>query len=121
MRWPAKTSGAFGFGLNFLLLLFFVSRQRKVRKELTATIQAKFYLLYFAFEKYSKIFFSCFSFSLDGKRNKKIKAKPNAPPVSPGQRTEEYDSSKISFFFCTDRLNTFLRVIRKPWRRCVPT
>ena len=88
VRWPAKNSGPFGFGLNFLLLLFFVSRQRKVRKELIATIQAKFYVLYFAFEKnISKIFFSCFSFSLDGKRNKKIKAKPNAPPVSPGQRT----------------------------------
>ena len=97
VRWPAKTSGAFGFGLNFLLLLFFVSRQRKVRKELTATIQAKFYLLYFAFEKYSKIFFSCFSFSLDGKRNKKIKAKPNAPPVLPAHAHEEYEKLQTYF------------------------
>jgi hypothetical protein len=31
VRWPGKTSGAIGFALNFLLLLFFVSRQRKVR------------------------------------------------------------------------------------------
>jgi len=29
----------------------------------------------------------CFSFSLDGKRNKKIKAKANAPLLLPGQRT----------------------------------
>jgi hypothetical protein len=32
VRWPGKTGGAIGFALNFLLLLFFVSRQRKVRK-----------------------------------------------------------------------------------------
>jgi hypothetical protein len=30
VRWPGKTGGAIGFALNFLLLLFFVSRQRKV-------------------------------------------------------------------------------------------
>jgi len=33
---------------------------------------------------------SLFSFSLDGKRNKKIKAKPNAPPVLPTRPQEEY-------------------------------
>jgi len=33
---------------------------------------------------------SFFSFSLDGKRNKKIKAKPNAPPVLPARPHEEY-------------------------------
>jgi hypothetical protein len=31
--WPGKTGGAIVFALNFLLLLFFVSRQRKVRNK----------------------------------------------------------------------------------------
>jgi hypothetical protein len=35
------------------------------------------------------VYTSCFSFSLDGKRNKKIKAKPNAPPVLPANAHEE--------------------------------
>jgi hypothetical protein len=30
VRWPGQTSGAFGLALNFLLVLFFFSRKRKV-------------------------------------------------------------------------------------------
>jgi hypothetical protein len=37
----------------------------------------------------------CFSFSLDGKRNKKIKAKPNAPLVWPGQANAHEHSKKL--------------------------
>jgi hypothetical protein len=67
VRWPAKNSGAFIFGLNFWFFWF------KPKEHKKKTI----YLMHS----------SLFSFSLDGKRNKKIKDKRMAPPVCPGQRT----------------------------------
>jgi hypothetical protein len=33
VRWPGKTSGAIGFALNFLLLLFFVSKPVPICRE----------------------------------------------------------------------------------------
>ena len=45
------------------------------------------------------MFFPFLSFSLDGKRNKKIKEKRMAPPVFPANAHEQYDALNISFVF----------------------
>jgi len=44
-----------------------------------------------------------------------------APPICPASAHELYDNWKSVFVFCSDRMTNQLRVIRKPWRRCVPT
>jgi hypothetical protein len=65
VRWPAKNSGAFVFGLNFWFFWFKPKEQKKI-----SIMQSEL-----------------FSFSLDGKR--KFKDKRMAPPVCPANAHEE--------------------------------
>jgi hypothetical protein len=63
VRWPAKNSGAFVFGLNFW---FFWFKPKENKKKIIFLVHS-----------------DLLSFSLDGKRNKKIKDKRMAPPACP--------------------------------------
>jgi len=70
VRWPAKNSGAFVFDLNFW---FFWFKPKEHNKKMIFLMRS-----------------DLLSFSLDGKRNKKIKDKRMAPPVCPANAHEEY-------------------------------